>query len=328
MKVLGIESTAHTIGIGVAEKAKGKTAILANKKSVFKAVGKGFVPTELAEHHAANFETVLSDALSESGSCLAGVDAIAYSKGPGIGTCLRVGATAACYLSARTQKPVVGVNHCLAHVEIAKWQAGLADPLVIYVSGGNTQLVVKEDRRYHVIGETLDIGAGNLFDSFARSLKLEHPIGSELEKLATGGKYLPMPYSLKAMNFTFSGLQTYAEKLIGKYPKNDIAYSLMETSFSMICEGVEKALTITGKKELIACGGVACNKRLQEMLSLLATDRGITFGAPSPEFNVDNGAMVAFTGAKLLECGFRPETGEIAINQDYRIDQAKLPKNF
>jgi len=140
--------------------------------------------------------------------------------------------------------------------------------------------------------------------------------------------YLPMPYSLKAMNFTFSGLQTYAEKLIGKYPKNDIAYSLMETSFSMICEGVEKALTITGKKELIACGGVACNKRLQEMLSLLATDRGITFGAPSPEFNVDNGAMVAFTGAKLLECGFRPETGEIAINQDYRIDQAKLPKNF
>ena len=328
MKVLGIESTAHTIGIGIVEKANGKTVILANKKSVFKAVGKGFVPTELAGHHAANFGKVLGEALAQSGLHLAGIDAIAYSKGPGIGTCLRVGATAACYMRARTQKPVVGVNHCLAHVEIAKWQAGLADPLVLYVSGGNTQLIIRDGRRYNVIGETLDIGLGNLFDSFARSLKLEHPTGSELEKLASGGKYLPLPYSLKAMNFTFSGLQTYAEKLIGNYPPNDIAYSLMETSFAMVCEGVEKALTITGKKELIACGGVACNKRLQEMLSLLSEDRGVTFGASANEFNVDNGAMVAFTGAKLLECGFKPETREIAINQDYRIDQAKLPKTF
>ena len=328
MKVIGIESTAHTIGIGIAERTSRGPAFLSNEKRVFRAVGKGFVPAELADHHARHFREVLERALSAADTAIDEIDALAYSKGPGIGTCLRIASTAAGIFSKLSGKPVVGVNHSMAHVEIAKFFAKSRDPLVLYASGGNTQLIMRAGRRYLVIGETLDMGIGNLFDSFARSLNLEYPTGSELERLAAGGKYLQMPYSLKGMNFTFSGLQTNAERLIGKHPEGDIAYSLMETSFAMLCEGVEKALTFTGKKELVACGGVTCNARLREMLSILARERGVSFGCAPNEFNVDNGAMIAYVGLKLLEKNYRPGPGLPGIDQDYRIDKVVLPKGF
>lgn len=200
----------------------------------------------------------------------------------------------------------------------------LKDALIIYVSGGNTQVLVKEKEFYQVIGETLDIGIGNMFDSFARAIKLEHAHGSALSKLALGGSYVSLPYTVKGLNLAFSGLQTAAERAAMRSTKHkDIAYSLMETAFAMSCEVAERALFLTGKKNLIVCGGVAQNKRLQEMLSQVCKEDGVRFGVAADQYNRDNGAMIAYAGSILYE-----EFGEMRVDEcvpitNYRIDKMK-----
>ena len=121
------------------------------------------------------------------------MDLVAFSQGPGIGAPLSVGVAAAKYLALRQGKPLIGVNHCYAHVKISEHLCRMTFPLVLYLSGGNSQLIVEEGGRYHVLGETLDIGIGNLFDSFGRAIKMEHAHGSALSKLAEGGRVYPAP---------------------------------------------------------------------------------------------------------------------------------------
>jgi glycoprotease/Kae1 family metallohydrolase len=197
-------------------------------------------------------------------------------------------------------------------------------PLVLYLSGGNSQILLEGDGgHYHVLGETLDIGIGNLFDNFARAIKMKEAHGSALSKLAEGGKYVPLPYSVKGMNLVFSGLLTAAEKAAHAHPHRDVAYSLMETSFAMTCEAAERALFLTRKKGLVVCGGVAQNRRLQQMLRTMCHEDGLRFGVAPDEFNRDNGAMIAYAGSLLFKKYGPTPLGKCAPSTNYRIDRMK-----
>jgi len=289
MIVLGIESTAHTLGIGIVKDGK----VIANEKSML--FEYGIHPRKTADHHADQFNIVLNTALKKAGLEIEDIDIVSFSQGPGIGPCLRIASIAARTFNIEYEKPVVGVNHCVAHIEISKYFTRFEDPLVLYVSGGNTQVIIKEKNRYHILGETLDVGIGNMLDTFARSAGLKNARDVE-EKAKNGNKYISLPYSVKGMDASFSGILTYSEKLIGKEKIEDICFSLQETAYASLCEITERALALTGKNEITICGGVAQNKRLQEMLSQIAEDWNCRFGVAPNEYNADNGGMIAYLG--------------------------------
>jgi len=315
MICLGIESTAHTLGIGIVDGKK----VVANEKRMF--FEKGIHPRKTADHHAKFFDEVLGSALDKAKTSLEEIDRVAFSQGPGIGPCLRVSSVAARTIGLLYNKPIFGINHCVAHIEISKHLTGLKDPLVVYVSGGNTQIIVegKSQKHYAVLGETLDIGIGNMLDNFAREIGENG--AREIETLALRGKpSVPLPYSVKGMDMTFTGLQTDAIKRIGKVRKEDLCSSLQETAYSMICEAAERALALTKKRSVLVCGGVAQNRRLQEMLTTMAKDWNCRFGVAANEFNADNGAMIAYVGATMKKERGLPANKCIPI-QRYRTEQ-------
>jgi len=331
MICLGIESTAHTLGVGIAEDGR----VIANARRMYRPpAGQGILPRAAADSHGENFLPVLLEALSSAGVKLRDVDLFSFSRGPGIGQCLRVSCTGAKYLASKYGKPIVGVNHCAAHLEISRGLLKMRDPLYVYVSGANTQLIVgnRASRRaaglahgaprYSVLGETMDMGLGNLFDVFAREAGFAYPHGSEVARLAAKGKYFPLPYTVKGMNFAFAGLLTSSVRAVGKQKTEDICHSLMETAFAEICEASERALCLTGKKEVTVCGGVAQNARFCEMLSIVAKEHGARFGVVAPEYNADNGAMIAYLGALEYKRGKREKIGALKPDGYWRIDEA------
>ncbi len=320
MICLGIESTAHTLGIGIAEDDK----VLSNIRALYKPKNEGIIPRKAADHHSENFEQIMQQALEKANVKIKDVGLIAYSKGPGLGACLKVGLVAAKGVALALDVPIIGVNHCIAHIEISKHATGFKDPLVLYVSGGNTQVIVKHEKRYRVIGETLDIGIGNLIDVFARNLGLEWAHGSIVEELSKNGNYIELPYSVKGMDLTFTGLLTHAVKKLENNRKEDVCFSLQETAFSMCIEATERALALTNKKEVIACGGVAQNKRLQQMLALMAEPHGAKFGVAPGEYNADNGAMIAYTGLEMHKHGKTESIKQAKAVQKFRTDEVEL----
>lgn len=320
MIVLGIECTAHTLSIGIAINGR----ILSNVIDMYSGGSEGLIPRKLADHHGSVFVNVLSQSLNQAKIGLTDVDLIAFSQGPGIGAPLSVGVSGAKYLASRFGKDIIGVNHGYAHAKISEHFCKIKEPLVLYVSGGNSQILLEnKEGYYHVLGETLDIGIGNLFDSFARAIKMEHAHGSALAKLAEGGNYVELPYSVKGLNLVFSGLLTHAEKLAKNHSHKDIAFSLMETAFAMTCEITERALFLTNKKKLIVCGGVAQNRRLQQMLNLMCTEDRIQFGVAPDEFNRDNGAMIAYAGWLLYKKYGAMKVWDCNPIPSYRIDRMR-----
>jgi N6-L-threonylcarbamoyladenine synthase len=315
---LGIECTAHTLSIGIVRDGE----VLSNVIDMYKAGNEGLIPRKLADHHTEAFAPVLEKSLAAAGLPIDAIDIIAFSQGPGIGAPLSVGVAGAKYLALTHGKPLVGVNHCYAHVKISEHACGMDDALILYLSGGNSQLLLGDrEGRYHVLGETLDIGIGNLFDSFARAIRMEDAHGSALARLAEGGKYVPLPYSVKGMNLVFSGLQTAAEKAAKTHPHKDVAFSLMETAFAMTCEVAERALFLSKRKGLVLCGGVAQNKRLQQMLKMMCDEDDVRFGVAPDEFNRDNGAMIAYAGGLLYKrYGAMPVEKCVPVT-NYRIDR-------
>ena len=178
---VGIESTAHTLSIGSVD-AKGSPA--ASFSAFYRPEEGGIHPREAADHHAEKASSLVKQLL-QSGITPDSVSAIAFSQGPGLGPCLRVGASVARALASKWGVPLVGVNHCVAHIEIGREQCQMDDPVLLYVSGGNTQVIARMGDRYRVLGETLDIGIGNMLDKFARGQDLPFPGGPKIEKLAT-----------------------------------------------------------------------------------------------------------------------------------------------
>jgi N6-L-threonylcarbamoyladenine synthase/protein kinase Bud32 len=251
---IGIEGTAEKTGVGIVD-SNGE--ILASVgRSLIPECG-GIHPREAAEHHATSIVPLIQEAMNYSGLNLNDLDLIAFSRGPGLGPALRTVATAARSLALSLKIPIVGVNHCIGHVEIGKLTTGATDPVTLYVSGGNTQIIAYESGRYRVFGETLDIAIGNCLDQFSRSVGLGHPGGPKVEEMARkSSDYIKLPYTVKGMDLSFSGLLTSATR---KYESGEeienVCYSLQETAFSMLVEVAERAIAHSKKREVLLCGG-------------------------------------------------------------------------
>src|SRR4030065_447869 len=304
---LGIESSADDFGVGIAT-FNGK--ILANVSDEYIPEAGGIHPREAARHHAEVADKVLAEALAKAGIKPRDLSIIAFSQGPGLGPSLRTGATVARVLASYLNIPLVGVNHSIAHIEIGKMKTGALDPVTLYVSGGNTIVSAFASGRYRVFGETLDIALGSCLDVFAREAGLKHrkgvPLGAALEQLAADGKTLiSLPYVVKGMDLSLSGLLTAAICLLrkGNCRLEDLCYSLQEHAFSMVTEVTERALAHTEKKEVLLTGGVAANRRLQAMLNFVAEEHEAKFNVVPSEFATDNGAMIAWTGVLAYRHG-------------------------
>lgn len=326
---IGVEGTAHTFGVGL---ASSRGEILANVKSSYKPPpGMGIHPREAAQHHSRVAGDIVKEALRRAGLSLTEVDVVAFSQGPGLGPCLRTAATVGRALSLISGKPLVGVNHLVAHIEVGRLTTGCSDPLTLLVSGGNTQILGYEDRRYRVFGETLDITVANCFDVFAREVGLYDPRspwpGPVFDKVAEkGSRYIPLPYTVKGMDLQFSGLLTAALKLYrsGKYRVEDVAYSLRETALSMLVEVTERALAHTGKKEILLIGGLARSRRLQEMLREMASEHRAEVYVVPDEYATDNGAMIAWTGLLHYKVGDTVRVEESIVKPRWRVDEVEV----
>ncbi len=322
MIALGIESTAHTFGVGIVDE---KAKVLANEKSALKTETGGIHPQKAADHHLEKGLEVLRNALEKASLDLKDIDVIAFAQGPGLGPCLRIGAVGARTIALIHNKPLVGVNHCIAHIEIGRKKTNAKDPVALYVSGGNTQVISYRNNRYRIFGETLDIGIGNLLDSFGRRLGIGFPAGPVLDRwYFEGHKFAKLPYSVKGMDLVFSGLETAAAKKIGTIGKKDLAYSLLHTAFSMLAEVTERALAQTGKKEVLIVGGVAASKALQQIVSKMCEERGAKMFVPNVQLCVDNGAMIAWQGLLEFMHGKRTPVQNSAVKQRFRTDEVEV----
>lgn len=323
MITLGIESTAHTFGASI---VKGKK-VGSNVRHSYTTKKGGMIPAQLGEHHIKHFCPVIQEALTEANVSIKDVDIVAYSSSPGMGHALRIGAAIAKSISLQHNLPLVPVNHCIAHLEIGRLMTPAKDPVLLYCSGANTQIIAYEGGKYRIFGETLDIGIGNFLDTFGRQLELGFPAGPAIEQLAQKGKeFIELPYSVKGMDVAFSGIQTNLKQKIQskKYTKEDLCMSAQETVFAMLIEVSERAMAHCGKKELLLGGGVACNKQLQAMAEQMCKDRGGKSFVPENQFLIDNAGMIAWTGALMYEAGIHitPEKG--TINPYERTDQVTV----
>jgi len=315
--ILGIECTAHTFGVGVVHKGK----VLSNVRDMFTTKSGGIIPMEAAKHHREVAEEVYREALMKAVIDESEIDAIALSNAPGLAPCLLAGMEFAKKKAEQLKVPIVSVNHCIAHLEIAR-TAGAKDPVLLYVSGANTQIIAYASKKYRIFGETLDIGIGNFIDKFARHTGLGFPGGPKLEieaQKANPGNYIELPYSVKGMDVSFSGMQTKLQQLYDKGMKiEDLAFSMQETAFAMLVEAAERALAHTGKKELALGGGVACNKRLQEMCRIMCRERKAKFFCPEKSLLVDNGGMIAYLGEIIFSTTFKK--GSRSPNENDKVD--------
>ncbi|RMF05143.1 tRNA (adenosine(37)-N6)-threonylcarbamoyltransferase complex transferase subunit TsaD [Candidatus Woesearchaeota archaeon] len=342
---LGIESTAHTFGAAVVEfteqpdeesggkyRGIGNARILSNVRDAFSTEEGGMIPAEVADHHVRVCKDVVKRAVEEAGIKPEDINLISYSRAPGIGHTLRIGAMAARSLAIalKPEMGLVGVNHCIAHLEIGRLLTDSTDPVLLYASGANTQIIAYEGGKYRIFGETLDIGIGNFLDQFARELGLGFPGGPKVAELAEKGRrYIELPYVVKGMDLSFGGILTYVKKIInsddfrsGRITKEDLCFSVQETVFAMLTEVSERAMAHCGKKELLLGGGVACNTRLQEMCKIMAEERNAkAFFVPN-QFNIDNAAMIAWQGVLQREQTISPE--EADIDPYERTDDVKV----
>ncbi|MFW9998785.1 MAG: KEOPS complex N(6)-L-threonylcarbamoyladenine synthase Kae1 [Candidatus Hodarchaeota archaeon] len=326
---LGIESTAHTFSVGIID-FNGEIYSLIN--DIYVPEEGGLHPALVREQHLNNFMHIINTALSEARISINKIDLIAFSQSPGLGPVLKIGAWAARMLSQILEIPIIGVNHCIAHIEIGRLKCNIKDPLSLYVSGGNTIVSAFESGRYQIFGETLDLAIGNMIDSFARDAGLQHPGGPKIEKLAQKSKnYIQLPYVVKGMDLSFSGLYTAAKYLLqskdygDKYNLNDIAYSLQETAFGMLSEVTERALAHTEKKEVLLTGGVAANQRLQSMIRYISEEHDARFEVVPLKYAGDNGAMIGWAGILRYKTGKGQNVSETIIKPKERMDQITIP---
>jgi universal protein Kae1 len=321
MKVLGIESTAHTLGIGIVDEDE----VYANTKDMFEPDEGGIHPRKAAEHHYQHALELINNAQQKADLDLEDIDAVAFSQGPGLPQCLDIGAVMARSLSKKHDIPLIGVNHCLAHISIGTRTTEASNPTTLYVSGGNSQILDYRSGRYRVVGETLDIALGNALDKLARKLGYPHPGGPEIENLAEEtDEIIELSYPIKGMDFSFSGLTTEAERKIGEVEDEVLANSFQEHAYSAAVEALERAMAQEGSDEALLTGGVAMNSRLREMVELMCEQRDAEAYFPPPEFCMDNGAMIAHQGLIELKAGRETSITESGKKPDWRPDQVEV----
>ncbi|CAI9737268.1 Hypothetical predicted protein [Octopus vulgaris] len=207
------------------------------------------------------------------------------------------------------------------------------NPTVLYVSGGNTQVISYSQQKYRIFGETIDIAVGNCLDRFARVLKLSNDPspGYNIEQMAKKGKKLAeLPYTVKGMDVSFSGLLSYIEEKAPQWLKNgdftpeDLCFSLQETVFAMLVEITERAMAHCNSNEVLIVGGVGCNEHLQKMMGQMAEERGAKLFATDERFCIDNGAMIAYAGLLMYKNGYTTPLKDTGCTQRYRTDEVHV----
>ncbi|KIW72973.1 tRNA N6-adenosine threonylcarbamoyltransferase [Phialophora macrospora] len=364
---LGLEGSANKLGVGLIyhsgvpnstshpskqsqsqPQSRPEVRILSNIRHTYHAPpGAGFLPKDTALHHRSHVTSLVLQALQEANISPDDLDCICYTRGPGMGAPLQSVALAARTLSLLWNKPLVGVNHCIGHIEMGRSITGATNPVVLYVSGGNTQVIAYSMQRYRIFGETLDIAVGNTLDRFARTLAIPNDPApgyniEQLAKAAACGRcgrppiLVDLPYAVKGMDCSFSGilarvdelaLSCLQEKLVDpatglKVTPEDLCFSLQETVFAMLVEITERAMAHVGSAQVLIVGGVGCNERLQEMMGLMARSRGGDVYATDERFCIDNGIMIGHAGLLEFLSGDRKgiKLEESTCTQRFRTD--------
>lgn len=320
---LGLEGTAHSFGAAIVTN-QGK--ILSNNWDMFSPSEGGIHPREASRHHSELGPDIIKDAIEDAGIRFQDIDLIAFSRGPGLGPCLRATATIARTLALKRKVPLVGVNHCVAHIEIGRLESGFRDPVTVYVSGGNTQIIAFAGQCYRTFGETLDIAVGNMLDAFGREAGMRFPAGPRIEQESLNTtRYHPLPYSVKGMDVSYTGLLTAAQRLLFEgVPLAEVCFSIQETAFGMLVEIAERAIAHTKKNELLLTGGVAQNNRLNDMLNGVAKRHNVSFQRVSPSLAGDQGAMIAWTGILQYNAGDSLEVADSHILPKWRTDDQDI----
>lgn len=334
---IGFEGSANKIGVGIVKDG----VVLSNVRKTFVTPpGSGFLPKETAEHHRQKVLGILKDSLEEANVKPSEIDVVCYTKGPGMAPPLLTVAIVARTIAQLWNKPILGVNHCIGHIEMGRLITGAINPTVLYVSGGNTQVIAYSNKRYRIFGETIDIAIGNCLDRFARAIKISNDPspGYNIEQMAKKGKkYHALPYTVKGMDVSFSGILSAIEKKVlpekanqvnrrKPLPKQeeasheDLCYSLQETIFAMLVEITERAMAHCGSNEVLIVGGVGCNERLQEMMGIMCKERNGKLFATDERFCIDNGVMIAHAGWEMFRSGTRMKWSESTITQRFRTD--------
>jgi N6-L-threonylcarbamoyladenine synthase len=328
--IVGIESTAHTFGIGVVRDNE-ENFILADERVKYEPKEGGIHPREVSRFFAEKGPNVLKKVFEKSGIDPKNLDAIAVALGPGMGPCLRVGATIARAIASYLDKPLIPVNHAVAHIEIGIKLTKLRDPVIVYLSGGNTAVVALVNKRYRVFGETLDIALGNLLDSFARDVGLAPPYVVNgmhvVDRCAEKGSKIlkDFPYVVRGQDVSFSGLYTVAIKAFKKGEDiHDICLTLREIAYNSMLEVAARALMHTKKREIMVVGGVAASPVLREKLKMLAERYSVDLGIVPPSYAVDNGVMIAWTGLLMYRVGITVEPKKAVVNQRWRVDEVDI----
>ncbi len=323
--ILGIESTAHTFSVSLVSEKRG---LLSDVRDVYvPPEGQGIHPTEASNHHAAVASRVIAEATASAGVSLREVDGVAYAMGPGLGPCLRVGAVSARTLSLALSKPLVPVNHAIGHIELGCMLTGAKTPLVLLISGGHTMVISCSSGMWRVLGETLDLTLGQLLDQLGRHFGFASPCGRRIEEAAAkSSRYLPLPYTVKGNDVSFSGLLTASKRLVDAgEPFEDVSFSVQETAFATTVEVTERALAFTGNKEVMVVGGVAANKRLAQMLGIMAQRHSAEFHVVPLRYSGDCGAQIAWTGLLEYKAGHTIAVEDAGIRQSWRLDTVTLP---
>ncbi len=305
MICLGIESTAHTFAAAV---VTGKKEILSDVRDIYTTKKGGMIPSEVAKHHEQVKDKVVREAIEDSK--VKKIDLVCYSRGPGLGKgILHIGFEKAKEIAKELNAPLIGVNHCISHLTSGSLFTEAEDPVYVYVSGANTQIIALEGGKFRIFGETLDVGMGNALDKFGRDIGLGFPAGPIIENLAKQGEYIKLPYSVKGMDLSFSGIVTKAVDLFKKgSKKEDLCFSLQETIFAMLTEVTERAMAHCNKKEALLIGGVGANKRLVEMLSIMCKERGASFYVVPLKYAGDQAVMIAWQGILEYNAGRRKDS--------------------
>ncbi|KAI0702510.1 O-sialoglycoprotein endopeptidase [Cytidiella melzeri] len=343
---LGLEGSANKLGAGIIKHStNGSTTVMSNVRHTYiTPPGEGFLPRDTAKHHRDWATTVINDSLKKAGLSIHDVDCICFTQGPGMGAPLTSVALVARTLSLLFNKPLVGVNHCVGHIEMGRQVTGAQNPIVLYVSGGNTQVIAYSQQCYRIFGETLDIAVGNCLDRFARVINLSNDPspGYNIEQAAKRGlRLLPLPYTTKGMDLSLSGILTSTEAytLDKRFRSDskardgddddiitpeDLCFSLQENIFAMLVEITERAMAHIGSKEVLIVGGVGCNERLQEMMGIMAEERGGKVFATDERFCIDNGIMIAQAGLLSYRMGFETPLPKSRCTQRFRTDEVRV----
>ena len=319
MIVLGLETSCDETGLALYDSEVGLRGQVLYSQIKLHAEYGGVVPELASRDHVRKLIPLINQLLEQSGVQKSEIDAIAYTRGPGLMGALMTGALFGRTLAFALNKPAIGVHHMEGHMlaPLLSAQPPKFPFVALLVSGGHTQLMAAHSiGEYEILGESIDDAAGEAFDKVAKMLKLPYPGGPNISRLAEQGDKeafaFPRPMLHQGLEFSFSGLKTAVsvqlkkletELAEGENRDADIAASFQEALVDTLVKKSVKALKQTGLKTLVIAGGVSANKRLRERLEADLAKIKATVYYAEPALCTDNGAMIAFAGYQRLKAG-------------------------